>query len=69
MADPSSDAAQPAPASEEPAADLDMPPERRALAKAHARMLAETARRVALEVPFSADVDDFRRVLIAEAKP
>jgi hypothetical protein len=32
-------------------------------------MLAETARRVALEVPFSADVDDFRRVLAGDARP
>lgn len=70
MADPSSEIAKSAtPAPEEPAAYLDMPPERRALAKAHAAILAETAGRVALELPFSADVDDFRRVLIAEAKP
>jgi hypothetical protein len=31
-------------------------------------MLAQTARRVALELPFSADVDDFRRVLAAGAE-
>src|SRR5262245_18851766 len=56
-------------AREEAAAYLDMPEERRSLAKAHTAMLAETARRVALELPISADVDDFRRVLAAEAKP
>lgn len=56
-------------ASGEPAAYLDMPPERRAAAKAHAAMLAQTAGKVALELPISADVDDFRRVLAAEAKP
>jgi hypothetical protein len=66
MADPSSDAAKPA---AEPAAYLDMPEDRRALAKAHAAVLAETARRVALELPLGADVDDFRRVLAAEAVP
>jgi hypothetical protein len=69
MADPASEVAKSAVAADEPAAYLDMPPERRALAKAHAAMLAETAGRVALELPFSADVDDFRRVLVAEAKP
>jgi hypothetical protein len=69
MADPSSEAAKSAVAADEPAAYLDMPPERRALAKAHAAMLAETDGRVAQELPFSDDVDDFRRVLVAEAKP
>jgi hypothetical protein len=62
MADPSSDAAK-------PAAYLDMPEERRALAMAHAATLAETAGRVALELPLGADVDDFRRVLAAGANP
>ena len=66
MADPSSDAAKPA-AGAEPAAYLDMPEERRALAKAHAAMLAGTAGRVALELPLSADVGDFCRVLSAGA--
>jgi hypothetical protein len=47
---------------------LDMPPERRAAAKAHAAILSATAGRVALELPLAADVDDFRRVLVAEAK-
>jgi hypothetical protein len=56
-------------ADNEPARYLDMPPERRALAKAHAAMLAATAGKVALELPIGADVDDFRRVLSAEAKP
>jgi hypothetical protein len=52
----------------EPATYLDMPPERRAGAKAHAAMLSATLRKVAAEVPFQADVDDFRRALIAGAK-
>jgi hypothetical protein len=69
MTEPSRDTAKPAAAGEEPAAYLDMPAERRALAKAHAALLAETAGRVALELPFNADVDDFRRVLVAEARP
>jgi hypothetical protein len=47
---------------------LDMPPERRAAAKAHAAVLSATAGKVALELPLGADVDDFRRVLVAEAK-
>jgi hypothetical protein len=67
MADPSSYTVRPA-AATEPAAYLDMPEERRMLAKAHAAMLAETAGRVALELPLSADVDDFRRVLAAGAQ-
>jgi hypothetical protein len=50
-------------------AGLSMPDEHRARAKAHAAALAETAARVALELPMSADVDDFRRVLAAGAKP
>ena len=52
----------------EPAAYLDMPPERRVAAKAHAAMLSVTMKRVADDIPFQADVDDFRRVLTAEAK-
>lgn len=59
----------PAVASQEPAAYLDMPPERRAAAKAHAALLSRTAGKVVLELPISADVDDFRRVLAEEAKP
>jgi hypothetical protein len=45
-----------------------MPPERRAAAKAHAAVLSATGGKVALELPLAADVDDFRRVLVAEAK-
>ena len=52
----------------EPAAYLDMPPERRAAAKAHAAQLSATMRRLAAEVPLQADVDDFRRILVREAK-
>jgi hypothetical protein len=57
------------PAAEDAAAYLDMPPERRAAAKAHAALLSRTADRIARELPMSADVDDFRRVLAEEAKP
>jgi len=61
--------APPAPApSDDVASYLDMPPERRANAKAHAALLSRTARKVARELPISADVDDFRRVLVAGAK-
>ena len=59
---------QPAASADEPAAYLDMPPERRTAAKAHAAMLSRTAGKIALELPFSADVDDFRRVLAEGAK-
>lgn len=59
---------KPAADASEPAAYLDMPPERRAAAKAHAAMLSASIRKLAAEVPFGADVDDFRRVLVAEAK-
>ncbi len=52
----------------EPVTYLDMPPERRAAAKAHAAMLSATMKTVAAEVPFQSDVDDFRRVLTAGAK-
>ena len=62
-------APQSPPASEDIAAYLDMPPERRAAAKAHAALLSRTAGRITLELPFGADVDDFRRVLTQEAKP
>jgi hypothetical protein len=67
MANPK--APQSAPAGEEVAAYLDMPPERRAAAKAHAALLSIAAGRIALELPIGADVDDFRRVLTQEAKP
>jgi hypothetical protein len=46
-----------------------MPPERRAAAKAHVALLSRTADRIARELPMSADVDDFRRVLAQGAKP
>ena len=62
-------APQSPPASEDIAAYLDMPPERRAAAKAHAALLSRTAGRIALELPFGADVDDFRRALTEGAKP
>jgi hypothetical protein len=68
MADPKAPPAAPAPA-DETAAYLDMPPERRAAAKAHAALLSRTAGKVAIELPISADVDDFRRVLVAGVKP
>ena len=48
---------------------LDMPPERRAAAKAHVATLSIAAGKVTLELPLGADGDDFRRVLVAEAKP
>lgn len=65
----SSKSSQSAVAAEDAAPYLDMPPERRAAAKAHAALLSRTADRVARELPMSADVDDFRRVLAQEAKP
>ena len=52
-----------------PAADLSMPPERRRAAQAHAAALAVTAAKVAADLPLGADVDDFRRILTAEARP
>jgi hypothetical protein len=64
MTTPTSDASS---ASAEPATYLDMPPERRVAATAHAAVLAKTADRIARELPFLADVDDFRRVLVEEA--
>ena len=57
------------PAAAETAAYLDMPPERRAAAKAHAALLSQAAGRVALQLPIGAHVDDFRRVLVQGAKP
>lgn len=50
-----------------PAADLDMPADRRASAAATAAALVAAARRVADELPLQADVDDFRRVLVEGA--
>jgi hypothetical protein len=52
-----------------PAADIDMPAERRAAAMAHVAILSATAAKVAAQLPLGADVDDFRRVLVSEAKP
>jgi hypothetical protein len=51
----------------EPATYLDMPVERRQSAIAISRMLSETLGHVALALPLTADVDDFRRVLVAAA--
>jgi hypothetical protein len=65
----SSAAAQNPSTADEAAAYLDMPPERRAAAKAHAALLARTAGKVAAELPIGADVDDFRRVLTQRARP
>ena len=59
----------PTPPNDETAAYLDMPADRRALAKAHVALLSATAGKVALELPISADVDDFRRIMAAGAKP
>jgi hypothetical protein len=69
MATPKDEPARTAAVPGELADDLDMPAERRTLAKAYAAMLSATARKVSNELPFSADVDDFRRVLVTEAKP
>lgn len=49
------------------AAYLDMADDRRAAAEANAAMLVAAAQRVADTLPLSADVDDFRRVLVTEA--
>lgn len=61
-------AAPPPSGSRGPATYLDMPADRRAAAEATATMLMATAQRVADALPLSADVDDFRRVLVAEAQ-
>ena len=57
----------PSPAPES-AAYLDMTPERRVAAAAHAAMLSLTMQRIAAELPFQSDVDDFRRVLTVDVK-
>lgn len=49
------------------AAYLDMPADRRAAAEANAAALVAAAQAVADTLPLTADVDDFRRVLVAEA--
>lgn len=46
---------------------LDMPDERREAATAHVAVISATARKVALDLPLQADVDDFRRVMVAAA--
>ena len=51
----------------DPAPYLDMPDERRAAAKAHIAVVSATVRKAALDVPLHADIDDFRRVLAANA--
>jgi hypothetical protein len=51
------------------AARLDLPPERLALARQHAALLGKTAEKVAVGLPLTTDVDDFRRVLTREARP
>jgi hypothetical protein len=66
MASPTASPA--APTGEDTASYLDMPAERRAAAKAHAALLSRTADKIARELPISADVDDFRRVLVGGAK-
>jgi hypothetical protein len=48
---------------------LDIPADRRALAEAHAAALAQSAARVALMLEFHASTEDFRRVLLQEARP
>ena len=49
------------------AAYLDIPPERRQAHMAQTALLAKTAAQVALTLPLSADVDDFRRMLVDNA--
>lgn len=51
----------------DPAHYLDMPDERRVAASAHVATISATARKVALDLPLQADVDDFRRVMVAAA--
>lgn len=45
----------------------EMPQDRRDAAKAHIAFVTATVRKVAMDVPLVADVDDFRRVLAAHA--
>jgi len=56
------------PAAKGTAAYLEMADDRRAAAEANAAMLVAAAQRVADTLPMSADVDDFRRVLVAEVQ-
>lgn len=46
---------------------LDLTDEQRKANKAHVAAISETVRKVALTLPLQADVDDFRRTLIANA--
>ena len=67
MAKPTTIAVPPPPTAE-PAAYLDMPDDRRQAAKAHVANLSATIAKLAVGLPLGADVDDFRRVLMAEAE-
>lgn len=58
---------KPPPAKTAVALYLDMPDERREAAAAHVAVISATARQVALDLPLQADVDDFRRVMVASA--
>jgi hypothetical protein len=69
MAEPTIDPQHQPTAEAGSAAGLAMPPERRRAAQAHAALLADAAAKVAADLPLSADVDDFRRLLAAEARP
>lgn len=51
----------------EPGSYLDMPAERQDAAKAVAAAMSAAARKHALTLPLGADVDDFRRELVAAA--
>lgn len=46
---------------------LDMPAERRAAAHARVAIISASVRAFSVGVPLTADVDDFRRVLVAHA--
>jgi hypothetical protein len=53
---------------DDPAAHLvHMPQDRRDAAKAHIATVTATVRKVAMDVPLTADIEDFRRVLAAHA--
>jgi hypothetical protein len=56
------------PSTTDQAGYLDMPEDRRAAAKAHVALVSATVRKAAIDTPIFADVDDFRRVLVAGAK-
>jgi hypothetical protein len=46
---------------------LDLTDEQRKANKAHVAAITETVRKAALTLPLTADVDDFRRTLVANA--